>query len=60
MLNEQEKMEAEMNYTPQKPRKHELGGDYYYKCRWLNCDADINKWFNYCPICGQRIDWSDE
>ena len=46
--------------VPKKPIKYELGGGYYYKCFWAACDGDINKWFNYCPYCGQKIDWSDE
>lgn len=51
---------ALQNATPQKPIKHELGGDFYYKCHWVSCGADIKKWFSYCPICGQKIDWSDD
>lgn len=48
---------AEQNYTPRPPRVHELGGGIYYKCYWINCDEDINKWYNFCPKCGQRIYW---
>jgi len=59
-MTEKERSAALLNYTPKKPRKQELGGDFYYKCHWISCNEDITKWFNYCPKCGQRIDWSDE
>ena len=42
---------------PMKPRRIELGGGYYYKCHWLTCDTDINKFMDFCPGCGQRILW---
>lgn len=45
------------NMTPQKPRRHELGGGYYYTCHWLKCGETLTRWHNYCPKCGQRIDW---
>ena len=48
---------AIQNYTPRPPRVHELGGGIYYKCYWLACDEDLNKWHNFCPKCGQRIYW---
>ena len=41
------------------PRKQELGGGYYYKCYWVSCNEDVNKFFNYCPKCGTRIQWDD-
>ena len=41
------------------PRRMELGGGMYYKCPWLTCNTDINRFMNYCPGCGQKIDWSD-
>ena len=59
-LTKEERLNALMNAIPKPPTKYELGGDYYYKCGWLACGADINKWFDYCPKCGQKIDWEDE
>lgn len=59
-LTNEERLEAVLNAVPQKPKKYELGGDYYFKCHWAKCDADVNRWQNYCDQCGQRIDWSDE
>lgn len=52
-------LEAMAKQEPKKPRRFELGGGYYYKCYWINCDADISKWMNYCPLCGQKLDWED-
>jgi len=48
------------NATPQPPRKFELGGDYYYRCHWMPCNEQLKKWWNYCPTCGQKIDWKGE
>ena len=48
------------NAEAKPPRKHELGGGYYYKCYWMNCDEDLKKWYNYCPKCGLKIDWREE
>ena len=42
---------------PKKPNIHELGGDIYYTCYWVSCGETLTKWFNYCPKCGQKIDW---
>ena len=42
---------------PMEPRKQELGGGFYYKCHWLSCDGDVNKFMDFCPKCGQRILW---
>ena len=56
-LSDEQKIEALMKATPLPPRKHELGGGYYYKCHWLECDADVKTWQNYCDQCGQRILW---
>lgn len=30
----------------------------YYVCRGCFADVPVDG-FNYCPICGQRIDWSE-
>ena len=45
------------NATPKPPRKYELGGDYYYRCYWMPCNEPVSKWWDYCPRCGQKIDW---
>ena len=42
------------------PRKMELGGGYYYKCFWVSCNEDVNKFYEFCPKCGCRILWDDE
>lgn len=42
------------------PRKIELGGGFYYKCFWVSCNEDINKFYEYCPKCGTRIIWDDD
>lgn len=42
------------------PVRHELGGGFYYKCHWLACDRDINTSMDYCPGCGQKIQWGEE
>jgi len=49
-----------MNAVPKKPAKYELGGGHYYKCCWLACGENLNKWYNYCPKCGQKIDWEED
>lgn len=53
----------------QKPEKPELYGDGYYNGElvydeWVcpNCRSTYELKFddyNYCPNCGQRIDWSE-
>ena len=57
-MSDQEK--ALENAKPRPPRKMELGGDYYFKCYWMDCDTDIKGWYDYCPKCGQKIDWREE
>lgn len=57
-----ESMEAKIREALQRqealpPVIHELGGGYYYTCHWLACNRDVNKWMDFCPGCGQRIDW---
>ena len=59
-MQEAEKMRAIENAKPKKPRKYELGGDFYYRCYWASCDEPVSKWDNYCRHCGQRIDWEGE
>ena len=50
-------LEAMTKQEPKEPRVYELGGDYYYKCYWVSCNTDINSYMNYCPECGQKIQW---
>ena len=42
------------------PIMYELGGGYYFNCYWLSCGATVYRWMNYCPACGQRLDWEGE
>ena len=58
-LSNEKKYDALMNAVPQKPRVQELGGGIYYKCHWLSCNEDLSKWYEYCPKCGQKIDWGN-
>ena len=53
-------IDAMTKQDPKDPIVHELGGGFYYSCHWLTCGATISRWMNYCPECGQRIDWSVE
>lgn len=39
------------------PRRFELGGGLYFKCYWMKCNEDLKMYYNYCPKCGQAIDW---
>lgn len=41
------------------PQKEELGGDFYFKCGWLKCSADIKSGDNYCRECGTKIKWDE-
>ena len=59
-MTQEERKRAIQNAIPQKPVRYELGGGWYYRCRWLICDEQLKRWWNYCPNCGARIDWSDE
>lgn len=38
-------------------QKVEVGIDYYYRCHWLTCNAEVRSYMNFCPICGQRLDF---
>lgn len=58
MTNE-ERIQAIYNAVPQKPHRNELGGGIYFTCHWLRCNATVTRWNNYCPVCGQKIDWRD-
>lgn len=57
ILTGDEKIAAIQNAVPQTPRRHELGGGYYYTCHWLKCNNTVTRWQNYCDQCGQKIDW---
>ena len=49
--------EAMSRQEPKRPQVIELGGGYYYKCHWITCSTDVNRYMDYCPKCGQRIEW---
>lgn len=59
-LSYKEIQHAIANAVPVKPVKVELGGGYYYRCHWLKCNEPLKRWNDFCPACGQHIDWSDE
>jgi len=59
-MTEEEKRRAIENGIPRKPIKQELGGGYYYKCPMLICGESIKRYYDYCPTCGAKIDWSDD
>ena len=52
--------DAIQNAIPLEPVKYELGGDIYYACHWIKCNEQLKRWWNYCPNCGQKIDWGEE
>lgn len=54
---EQKITELLIRDEPKEPEKVELGGGIYYRCPWLSCGEDINRFMNFCPKCGQRIGW---
>jgi len=56
-LTDKERETAELNFIPQPPVKNELGGGVYFTCHWVNCGENLKRWYNYCPKCGQKIDW---
>ena len=51
-------IEALSKQDAMEPQRIELGGGLYYRCHWLKCNSDISRFMNYCPACGQKIDWS--
>ena len=51
-------LDALRQQEPLPPVRHELGGGFYYQCHWIACGETVNKFMDYCPRCGQRIDWS--
>lgn len=48
--------------TPKKPKESNLYGDIKHTCSVCNSILTIPvlKEINFCPKCGQRIDWSKE
>lgn len=56
-LTEQRIIDALRKQEPLPPDRHELGGGIYYTCYWLICGETVTKWMDYCPKCGQRIQW---
>ena len=45
----------------QKAKKHEFDGNNWFRC--INgCEVHRKTFqaYNYCPICGQKLDWGDE
>lgn len=55
-----EEIHALENAKPKPPREIELGGGIYYKCFWEACGEDLKRWFQYCPACGQKIEWGED
>ena len=53
-------LEAMARQEPKEPTKVMLGGGYYYTCYWLACGETVNKFMNYCPKCGQALDWRED
>lgn len=58
-MTRKERARAIQNAIPQKPIRVELGGGYYYKCHWIKCNEQLRRWWEYCPNCGNKIDWSE-
>lgn len=56
-LTPQEKANALLSAVERPPEVHELGGDKYYTCFWAHCGENLYRWYDYCPHCGQKIDW---
>lgn len=52
-------IEAMNKQEPKPPNVRELGGGYYFSCIYLSCGKTLDKYWDYCPYCGQRIDWTD-
>lgn len=41
--------------VPKKPRIINGGTN---TCHDTDCCNDVLRWYSYCPVCGQAIDWS--
>ena len=54
-------LESLEKQVPKKPNVKELPdafGRLYWNVCWA-CDEEIESDYDYCPDCGQRIDWED-
>lgn len=49
--------EMKLRFTPKKVIREELGGDYYYRCGWLSCNKIVRSDMEFCPYCGQRLEF---
>ena len=47
------------NKTPRNAIREELGGDYFYKCPWMSCNATVKRSWVACPMCGQKLMFDD-
>ena len=45
---------------PMKVIKEELGGWYFYKCPNLTCNKEIKSEYEYCPYCGQKLEFDSD
>lgn len=59
-MTKEKMIEAISKQEPRPPIRHELGGGIYYTCYWIACGENLKRWYEYCPHCGQRIDWEGE
>ena len=48
-ITEQKIIELMERDYPREPRKIELGAGYYWRCPWLVCDKELNRWMDFCP-----------
>lgn len=48
---------AIVKQQPLPAKRIKLGGDYYFKCYWDECGADVTIYHNYCWHCGQRLSY---
>lgn len=46
--------------TPTKPMRQEKLTKSSYAIGYCECGEGVNNEFNYCPICGQALDWRKE
>lgn len=46
--------------TPKKPIEMRINLDIVSRCDNCGADLDGERQDNYCPNCGQKIDWSEE
>lgn len=50
--------EMKIRYIPKQAIREELGGGYYYRCPWQDCNKIVRSDINYCPSCGQRLQFA--